>query len=198
MLPEANLLGVDIREAFVRAAEARRPPALASRVAFVTAHANVALDGLLDAWRRQALAPPLASVSVLFPDPWFKARHHKRRVLTPSLLTALATYARPGACLVVKTDVAEVASAAATAAAAVPQHWTCILPVQPYAPRRTWPGPLPDPEAEPRRLAEQLQWTAIEHALLDTPSDRELIAPKAWVCLFRRTGGTTGGTSGAG
>lgn len=52
-----------------------------------------------------ALAPAtLARVYVLFPDPWPKARHAKRRFISDANLTALARVMAPGAVLVVGSD----------------------------------------------------------------------------------------------
>ena len=51
---------------------------------------------------------PPASVSrayVLYPDPWPKARHHKRRIINPEALDPLARALRPGAELRVATDI---------------------------------------------------------------------------------------------
>jgi tRNA (guanine-N7-)-methyltransferase len=41
---------------------------------------------------------------ILFPDPWPKARHHKRRLIQPAFLDALARVLAPGAGLRVATD----------------------------------------------------------------------------------------------
>jgi len=52
-------------------------------------------------------ALPAASISrvfVLFPDPWPKARHHKRRLITPAFLNELARIMAPGAELRFATD----------------------------------------------------------------------------------------------
>jgi tRNA (guanine-N7-)-methyltransferase len=38
----------------------------------------------------------LSRVFILFPDPWPKARHHKRRLIQPELLADLARVLRPG------------------------------------------------------------------------------------------------------
>ncbi len=51
------------------------------------------------------LAPAsLARVYVLFPDPWPKARHAKRRFVSDANLDALAQVLRPGGLLVVASD----------------------------------------------------------------------------------------------
>lgn len=49
---------------------------------------------------------------VLFPDPWFKARHHKRRVVEPGLLAVVASQLKPGGELHFASDVYELALAA--------------------------------------------------------------------------------------
>jgi tRNA (guanine-N7-)-methyltransferase len=46
----------------------------------------------------------LSRVFILFPDPWPKTRHHKRRLMQPDFITDLARAARPGARLGFATD----------------------------------------------------------------------------------------------
>lgn len=41
---------------------------------------------------------------ILFPDPWPKARHHKRRLIQPAFLSGLARVMKPGAELRFATD----------------------------------------------------------------------------------------------
>lgn len=51
---------------------------------------------------------PKASVGrtfLLYPDPWPKARHHRRRFVTPEFLDPLAEVMKPGAILRVATDI---------------------------------------------------------------------------------------------
>ncbi len=53
----------------------------------------------------EALSPDcLDRVFVLFPDPWPKLRHHKRRIIQSQTLDRLAVLMRPGAELRVATD----------------------------------------------------------------------------------------------
>ncbi len=55
---------------------------------------------------------PEASVErafILFPDPWPKRKHQKRRLINPSLLAALARVLKPGAELRIGTDIADYA-----------------------------------------------------------------------------------------
>ncbi len=48
---------------------------------------------------------------LLFPDPWPKRRHHKRRLVNPSTLKALARVMAPGSELRIATDVGDYARA---------------------------------------------------------------------------------------
>ncbi len=61
---------------------------------------------------RQRIAPgSLAAVHVFFPDPWPKARHHKRRLITPSHVDLIIGRMAVGARLHVATDHAHYAGA---------------------------------------------------------------------------------------
>jgi tRNA (guanine-N7-)-methyltransferase len=46
----------------------------------------------------------LAGVHIFFPDPWHKKRHHKRRLIQPAFVAALATRLAPGGRLHCATD----------------------------------------------------------------------------------------------
>jgi tRNA (guanine-N7-)-methyltransferase len=49
----------------------------------------------------------LAAVHVYFPDPWWKARHKRRRVMNPTFLIDVERTLRPGGSLHFWTDVEE-------------------------------------------------------------------------------------------
>lgn len=56
------------------------------------------------------LAPAaLIGVRVFFPDPWPKARHHKRRLLAPTTMAVIADRLQPGGVLHAATDHADYA-----------------------------------------------------------------------------------------
>ena len=53
----------------------------------------------------------LAGIRAFFPDPWPRARHHKRRLVRPDLVELMATRIHPGGRLHVATDWAPYAEA---------------------------------------------------------------------------------------
>jgi tRNA (guanine-N7-)-methyltransferase len=54
----------------------------------------------------EALPPAsLSRIFVLYPDPWPKRRHHKRRVISAEMIAEIARAARPGAILRFATDI---------------------------------------------------------------------------------------------
>jgi tRNA (guanine-N7-)-methyltransferase len=90
-------VGLDIRHQLVdevnrRAAEERLP------VLGLFAHANLHLEDLF---------PPASAsrVYINFPDPWFKRRHRKRRMLDRDLAVSIHGLLEPGGQLLFQTDV---------------------------------------------------------------------------------------------
>lgn len=53
--------------------------------------------------------PPVSvqAIHVYFPDPWWKKRHHKRRLFTPEFVAACTHAIKPGGRLYIATDVAD-------------------------------------------------------------------------------------------
>ncbi len=49
----------------------------------------------------------LDRVFILYPDPWPKTRHHKRRLVSPQTLTTLARVMKPGAQLRIGSDITD-------------------------------------------------------------------------------------------
>ena len=47
----------------------------------------------------------LQRISIQFPDPWFKKRHQKRRVVQPELVAELAEYLVPGGVVFLQSDI---------------------------------------------------------------------------------------------
>ena len=67
----------------------------------------------------------LARIFIMFPDPWPKLRHHKRRLIQPDTIEALARVLKPGGALRFVTDWADYADWTLERMAASPHfHWT--------------------------------------------------------------------------
>ena len=98
---EWNHLGLEIRFPLVDSANRNRKNLEIKNLNFLFCNANVGLDKWLDTLPFGLLQ----RVSIQFPDPWFKRRHRKRRVLQPSLLLALSNSLSVGKELLIKTDI---------------------------------------------------------------------------------------------
>ncbi len=77
----------------------------------------------------------LAGIHVFFPDPWPKKRHHKRRLLQPALVHALAQRLAPGGYLHAATDWDEYAQEILATFSAEPSLENTTAD---YAPRPAW------------------------------------------------------------
>jgi tRNA (guanine-N7-)-methyltransferase len=102
--PGRNQLGLEIRRPLVEAAEADRQAAGLTNLRHLYANVNVSLSP----WLTDLPPDTLHLVTLQFPDPWFKKKHHKRRVLQPALLQALAGALAEGRELFLQSDVAAV------------------------------------------------------------------------------------------
>jgi tRNA (guanine-N7-)-methyltransferase len=145
--PHRNHLGLEIRRPLVEAAEADRRAAGLANLHFLFANVNVSLPPWL------AALPPgqLQLVTLQFPDPWFKTRHHKRRVLQPALLHALATALPEGGELFLQSDVPAVIEPQVELVEA------CGGFVRPAGDGRPWraDNPLPVPTERERHVIAQ-------------------------------------------
>jgi tRNA (guanine-N7-)-methyltransferase len=102
--PQRNHLGLEIRQPLVEAAEADRQAAGLGNLHYLFVNVNVSLPP----WLAALPAGSLQLVTLQFPDPWFKRKHHKRRVLQPALLQAMAGALAEGGELFLQSDVAAV------------------------------------------------------------------------------------------
>ncbi|OYE06058.1 tRNA (guanosine(46)-N7)-methyltransferase TrmB [Nostoc sp. 'Peltigera membranacea cyanobiont' 232] len=98
--PNWNYLGLEIREPLVVEADKLRFELGFTNLHYLFCNVNNSLDSLLSSL-------PLGSlqrVTIQFPDPWFKTRHAKRRVVQPELVAELATYLAVGGVVFVQSD----------------------------------------------------------------------------------------------
>lgn len=100
--PDWLVVGVEIREPCLDRNRERVRQLGLENLVFAYSNLNVDLD--------QVFAPrSVDCFHLLFPDPWFKERHRKRRVIEPELVRVIASQLRPGGELHVASDVWEVA-----------------------------------------------------------------------------------------
>ncbi|HEX2570878.1 MAG TPA: tRNA (guanosine(46)-N7)-methyltransferase TrmB [Polyangia bacterium] len=100
--PALICIGVEIRREMVEEVNRRALASGLGNLRAVFANINVDLPALFPAGR-------LARVFINFPDPWFKRRHHKRRVMTPEVARVLAEQLSPGGILFFQSDVFDLA-----------------------------------------------------------------------------------------
>ncbi len=84
--PDWNFVGLEIREPLVSLSEKKRRKLELTNLKFLFCNVNVSLDE----WLSDLDFGQLKRVSIQFPDPWFKRKHFKRRVLKTNILNSIA------------------------------------------------------------------------------------------------------------
>ena len=101
---QKNYLGIEIREPLVNAAmeeiEHKKLPNVMVLHGNINAHVQAIINSLPSSM-------PISGISIFHPDPWFKARHSKRRVVTDDFVHQLVQMIQPGTPLYIQTDVLE-------------------------------------------------------------------------------------------
>jgi tRNA (guanine-N7-)-methyltransferase len=100
--PEHSVVGIEIRRRFAETLQQELDLEGPTNAHILGADANIALPMIF-------ADGSIHRVFVLFPDPWWKKRHAKRRLITPKFLNLLADKIAPDGHLVVKTDVEQYA-----------------------------------------------------------------------------------------
>ena len=98
--PEANILGAEVHESGIGHALIGVEQNALTNVRLVQHDAMEILENMLE-------PASLDKVLLLFPDPWHKKRHHKRRIVQQDFLDAVARTLKPGGILHCATDWAE-------------------------------------------------------------------------------------------
>ena len=102
---DRNFLGLEIREPLVTEANRKRDELELKNLYYLFCNVNNSLDVLLASLPDSVLD----CVSIQFPDPWFKKRHAKRRVVRSDLVEELARSLRAGAKIFLQSDVEAIA-----------------------------------------------------------------------------------------
>ena len=96
-----NYLGIEIRERLVKTAKLRVQEKEIKNLYFVFGNANNILNDV----QNKFILENVKSISFNFPDPWFKKRHYKRRVIQPDFINMLSNSLKIGSLIFIKTDV---------------------------------------------------------------------------------------------
>jgi tRNA (guanine-N7-)-methyltransferase len=153
--PDVDFVGVEIREPLVEQVNEQAAELGLSNLRAVFANVSTELDALF-------ADGSLRRVFVNFPDPWFKVRHHKRRLMSPELAAVLARKLEPAGELLFQSDIWELGIEALAAL-----------------------------EGEPGLQNARAPWTFLRANPYDAKSLREVRVEerglRVWRMLFRRT-----------
>ena len=99
--PDWNFVGLEIREPLVSLCEKKRRKLELTNLKFLFCNVNVSLDE----WLSDLDFGQLKRVSIQFPDPWFKRKHFKRRVLKTNILNSIAKAMSKDGEIFIQTDI---------------------------------------------------------------------------------------------
>ena len=103
--PHLNVLGLEIREPCVAYALRRKAYWKVPNVHFLSLNANVDLNRVFVDIKRIS---DVDLVTIQFPDPHFKARHKKRRVVNENFVSCIAEHLSPEKRVFIQSDILEV------------------------------------------------------------------------------------------
>ena len=96
-----NYLAIEIREKLVKTAKLKARQGEIKNLCFLSGNAYNILNNV----QSKFIIENLKSISFYFPDPWYKKRHHKRRVVQPELINIFSNSLQTGSLIFIKTDV---------------------------------------------------------------------------------------------
>lgn len=130
--PGVNYLGIEIRRQLVDLANQDREQLGLTNLHYLFGNINSSAAVLLASLPENSLQ----TISIQFPDPWFKKRHHKRRVIQPDLVVTLIDHLRVNGQIFLQSDIEEVAVEMRDRFAVNPwliqQHPTAWLDTNPF------------------------------------------------------------------
>ncbi|MGK7946982.1 MAG: tRNA (guanosine(46)-N7)-methyltransferase TrmB [Microcystaceae cyanobacterium] len=105
LYPKINFLGVEIRKPLVIEANQKKEELGLTNLQFLFGNINIEPHCLFESFPKSQLK----TISIQFPDPWFKQRHIKRRVVQPDLVDAIAKYIAQDGIIFLQSDIKAVA-----------------------------------------------------------------------------------------
>ncbi len=100
-MPEYNYLGIEIREPLVAEANRLAEEAGLTNLHYSFCNAMLWLDRLIE----KIPDSLLQMVTIQFPDPWFKKKHEKRRMVNRKMAEAIAAKLGIGGKVFIQTDI---------------------------------------------------------------------------------------------
>jgi tRNA (guanine-N7-)-methyltransferase len=95
--PEKNFLGIEVH-----------PPGVANMLRLLDeqqlTNVRVMDDDAVEILKTMIAPGSVDAIHIYFPDPWHKARHHKRRMIQPEFTALLASRLKPGGYVHLATD----------------------------------------------------------------------------------------------
>ena len=98
-----NYIGIEIREKLILNANLKMKSREHKNLYFSFGNAN----NIFEHSNNKSIIDFITSISFNFPDPWFKKKHYKRRVIQPKLINLLSNSLKKGSLIFIKTDVRE-------------------------------------------------------------------------------------------
>ena len=96
-----NYFGIEIREKLVKTAKIKLREKEIKNLYFAFGNAH----NILNDAKNNFIFKNVKSISLYFPDPWFKKRHYKRRIIQTEFINILSNSLQKGSFIFIKTDV---------------------------------------------------------------------------------------------
>ena len=103
--PSINVVGLEIRIPIIELCLKRKQDNNIRNVHFFKSNANVDIDNIFESLNAKGIN--VNTVTIQFPDPHFKARNKKKRVVNATLVQSLARHLAPGMRVFLQTDIEE-------------------------------------------------------------------------------------------
>ncbi len=103
--PDTNFLGIEIRQPLVQLANQEKAALGLTNLHYLFGSMNYYAETLLPSLPKNYLH----FITIQFPDPWFKRKHNKRRVVQPELVKILVDHLVEGGTIFLQSDIEEVA-----------------------------------------------------------------------------------------
>ena len=98
-----NYIGLEIRQKLVNKSKLKLKDESIDNLFFAFGNAEYLIEDCIGKFPDNIVS----SVSFNFPDPWFKKKHHKRRIIRPQLIHKISQLMASGGFISIKSDVEE-------------------------------------------------------------------------------------------